>query len=103
MKESTLFNLTVTFALVTGTGAGLLSLLTWEIFRRSPFGRVVFSLSIFTSVFVLYHAVLLVVQAHPLAADLLRSLAYTALVVIIGLLARVQRRLSARQREVESG
>lgn len=88
-----MFNLAVAFALVTGTAAGLLSLLTWEIFRYSPLGRVVFALSTVMSLLILYHVLLLVFQAEPFVAELVRSVAYTGLVVFILLMIRVQYRL----------
>lgn len=102
MAGETLFNITVTFALVTGTAAGLLSLLSWEIFRHSPFGRVIFYLSSFMSVFILYHVVLLVLQTEPSGAKLLWSAGHTVLVVVILVMARAHFRLSNGREVAES-
>lgn len=96
MAEHLVFNLSVAFATVTGTAAGLLSLLTWRVFSRSPLGRVVFGLSITLWAFILYHGLLLAVQSEPFAAKALFSATYTALAVFVGLAVRTQRRLAAR-------
>ncbi len=95
MAEALLFNVTVAFAIVTGTAAGLLSLLTWRVFRRSPFGRVVFALSLLLSVFILYHVLLIASQSEPAFAKVLFSATYTALVAFIWLAVRAQRQLVA--------
>ena len=45
------------------------------------------------SLLILYHVLLLVFQAEPFVAELVRSVAYTGLVVFILLMIRVQYRL----------
>ena len=99
MVGGTLFDLSVAFAIVTGTGAGILSLLSWEIFRRSPLGRAILVLSSLMSVFILYHVLLLGLQAHPLLVRLVESVAYTGVVVFIGAMVLSQRRLRRRAGE----
>lgn len=87
-----LAHVSVALALVTGTAAGVLSLLSWEIFRHSPFGRAVAVLSVFMSIYIIYHGVVLVLHPEPLIAKLLENAAYTGLVVFIAMMIRVQRR-----------
>lgn len=99
MAEPPLFNVTVAFAVVTGTAAGLLSLLTWRVFRHSPFGRVVFALSLLLFVFILYHVLLIASQSEPTFARVVFSVTYTALVAFIWLAVRAQRQLVAPARE----
>lgn len=92
-------NLAIAFALVTGTGAGLLSALMWEIFRRTLFGRAVFALLSVMSVFIVYHVVLLTVSDVPLAAEVLESVAFTGIAAFIALLIHTQRRMGNPERE----
>jgi hypothetical protein len=94
MPGHTLFNITVTVALIAGTAAGLLGLLTWEIFRTSPFGRALFTLTAVMAVFTLYHAVLLVVGTESLlVANLIKSAIFTGMAAFIGMIILSQRRL----------
>lgn len=94
MPDVTLFNLSVTFALVAGTGAGLLALLTWEIFRFSPFGRALFTLTIVMAVFTLYHAALLVLGTDAmLVTDVFQSVIFTGMAAFIGMVIWSQRHL----------
>lgn len=83
----------VIFALVTGTAAGLLSLLTWEILRHSPFGRAVFVLSLAMVAFILYHAVVLAIPDTPGVARLFKSVTFTGMTVFIGMMVLVQHRI----------
>ena len=81
----------MTFAVVTGTAAGVLSLLSWEVFRRSAFGRVVFTLCALMTVFIVYHVLVLVTgQPGPLL-ELLEALLYTGLVAFVLLALHVER------------
>lgn len=83
----------VLFALVTGTAAGMLSLLTWEILRRSPFGRAVFVLSLAMVGFTLYHVVVIVFPDTPGIAHLFKSVTFTGVTVFIGMMVLIQRRM----------
>lgn len=95
MTQATLFGLSVTFALVTGTAAGVLGLLSWEVFHRSAFGRVILVLTVLLWVFTLYHALLLVYTEPVPAIELLRSVLYTGVAVFIALMLRMQLRVRA--------
>lgn len=99
MVTGILFHVGVGFAIVTGTGAGLFALLSWEIFRRSPLGRAILMLSITMSVFILYHVLLLGFEGHPQALDVVESMAYTGVVGFIGAVILSQRRLREHSRE----
>lgn len=96
MPDATLFTLSVTLALVTGVAAGVLALLSWEIFRASPFGRALFTLTIVMSVFTLYHALLLVFQTGGLfSTKLVESAIYTGMALVVGSAIWSQYRLRA--------
>lgn len=97
-----LAHVSVALALVTGTAAGVLSLLSWEIFRRSPFGRAVAVLSIFMSLYIFYHGVVLVLHPEPLIAKLIENAAYTGLVIFIAMMIRLQRRFRRQAARGES-
>lgn len=94
MPDATLFTLSVTLALVTGVAAGVLALLSWEIFRTSPFGRALFTLTIVMSVFALYHALLLVLQTggRP-STEFVESAIFTGMALVVGSAIWSQRRL----------
>lgn len=77
----------IAFAVVAGTLAGVLSLLTWDVFRRSAFGRGVFFLTFVMSLFILYHAVLFVPITGSLYANVFESLIYTGFVIVIWVIA----------------
>lgn len=94
------YDLSIGFAIVTGTGAGLLSLLSWGMFRRSPLGRAILVLSTTMSTFILYHVLVLGLPNHPFFLRLLESLAYTGVAVFVLLMVLSQRRL---RRQAERG
>lgn len=94
MPGDAVFHVTVTFAVVTGTAAGVLSLLTWEVFRRSAFGRVIFAFSGLLSVFILYHVLLLVAGELGGLLAVLESVLYTGLVAFVILVVHVERQFS---------
>lgn len=83
MTDSLLHALSVPFAIVTGTGAGLLAVLSWEIFRESPFGRVIALVSLIMATITIYHVVLLAVGPDRLLLEALRSGAYTIVAVFV--------------------
>ena len=93
MIEGAVFTLTVTFAMVTGTAAGLLSILSWRIFRHSPLGKASFALSMVLSTFTLYHVVLITAGVGGFPVRLFEAAVYTGLAVFIGLTIRSQWRV----------
>lgn len=93
MPGPTLFELSVTFSLVAGTAAGLLALLTWEIFRTSPFGRALFTLTAVMAGFTLYHSLLLVFGTESMVtAEVIQSAIFTGMALFIGMIISSQRR-----------
>lgn len=83
MVGDSLFQLSITFALVAGTAASLLALLTWKVFRQSSFGRAIFFLTFFMSVFILYHAVLLSVAGNTVVLNIIESIVYTGFAIVV--------------------
>lgn len=96
MVSETLYNLTVAFSLAAGSAAGLLSLLTWETLRRSPFGRAVFFLSLVMVLFIVYHVVLLVSPTTPAYVVLFKSALFTGTAGFVWMLVWSQHRLRTR-------
>lgn len=93
MHEPAFVHLTVTLAVITGTGAGLLSVLTWKAFRRSPFGKVVFVLTVTMAVFTVYHALLMVLPSEPLVVRLFESAIYTGVAGFVAMMLYTHYRL----------
>ncbi len=93
MTDTFVHALGVSFAIVAGTGAGILALLSWEIFRESPFGTVIALASVSMSISTIYHVVLLVVGSESLPLRALRSSGYTAVALFVLITIRRHRRL----------
>lgn len=102
MAYESVFALTVVYAIITGTAAGVLSLQTWEILRHSPFGKAVFFLSLVMALFILYHVLLLLLPTTTVPADLLESAMLTGMALFVGLLIWSQHRMRARSPSVRS-
>lgn len=100
MTGSGPFTLSVLFSIVAGTAAGILSLLTLEILRRSPFGQAVLVLSLSMAAFVVYHATLLVSPGLPVVASVIRSAMYTGVAAFVWLAVWQQYRMRSRAGEV---
>lgn len=77
--------MSVLFALVSGTAAGLLSLLFWRVLRESPFGTVIALLSGTMSAMIIYHIILFLVEPDTLLLDTLRSALYTVIAIFLWL------------------
>lgn len=97
MTDSLVHALGVPFAIVAGTGAGVLAVLSWEIFRESPFGTVIALVTVVMSLVTVYHVVALTVGPGSLLLRVLRSVAYTAIAVFILFAIRGHRRLQRSQ------
>lgn len=83
MLTDPLFRLSITFALIAGTAAALLALLTWEVFRQSAFGKAIFFLTFFMSVFILYHTVLITIAAESILVEVIESIVYTGFAIVV--------------------
>jgi len=86
MVNSTVHTFSVLFAIISGTGAGLLALLSWRAFRDSPFGTVIALLSVTMSGMILYHVVLFPFAANTLFLDTLRSVLQTIVAIFLWLM-----------------
>uniref|UniRef100_A0A7D5GNY7 Uncharacterized protein n=1 Tax=Natrinema halophilum TaxID=1699371 RepID=A0A7D5GNY7_9EURY len=93
MTHSVIHLIGIPFAISAGTGAGVLALLSWEIFRNSPFGTAIAILSLGMVALTIYHATLLVTGPEPLALHVLRSTVNTTIAVFLGLLILRHRQL----------
>ena len=93
MTDSLLHALSLPFATVAGTAAGILALLSWEIFRESPFGTVIALVTAIMSVITVYHVVLLATGSETFLLRVLRSAVNTVIAVFVLLAVRSHRRL----------
>lgn len=85
MVDTTIHTLSVVFAIISGTGAGLLALLLWKVLRESPLGTVIALLTGAMSAMILYHVFLFVVDPDTLLAETLRSSLYTIIAIFLWL------------------
>ncbi|WP_265109097.1 hypothetical protein [Halosolutus halophilus] len=93
MTHSVVHLLGVPFAIVAGTGAGVFALLSWGIFRNSPFGTAIALLSLGMVALTIYHTMLLVAGPESLALHVLRSAVNTVIAIFLGLLILRHRQL----------
>jgi hypothetical protein len=96
MVGKVVFNLTVAISLMTGSAAGLLSLLTWETLRRSPFGRAVSVLSLVMVLFIIYHVLILLTPTMQAYSVLFESALMAGVAIFIWLLIWSQHRMKSR-------
>lgn len=93
MVDSTVHTLSVLFAIVSGTGAGLLSFLFWRVAHDSPFGTIVALLSAAMSGMIIYHVVLFLFVPDSFFLDTLRSALYTILAIFVWLVIATHQQL----------
>lgn len=93
MANTTIHTLSAIFAIICGTGAGLLALLFWRVLRESPFGTVVELLSGTMSAIIVYHVILFIVDPDALFAEALRSGLYTIVAVFLWLVIATHQRI----------
>lgn len=93
MIDTTLQTLSALFALMSGTGAGLLALLFWHVLRESPFGSVVAFLTGAMSAMIFYHLVLFVIEPDAILLDTLRSTLYTLIAIFLWLVIVTHQRI----------
>lgn len=93
MVDSTVYALSALFAIVTGTGAGVLALLFWRVLRESPFGTTIALLSVTMSAMTVYHVVLFVVEPDTLLLEVLRSALYTIVAIFLWLVVATHHRI----------
>lgn len=85
MVHGTVHTLSALFALVSGTAAGLLSVLFWRVLRESPFGTVIALLSGTMSAMIVYHVALFLVEPDTVLLDTFRSALYTVVAIFLWL------------------
>lgn len=100
MVDTILHSLSAMFAIIAGTGAGVLSILVWRALRESPFGTIVALLSVTMSGLIVYHVFLFVFRPDSLFLNTLRSALYTALAIFLWLVIATHHRL---QRSASGG
>lgn len=86
MVGGPLFTLSILFTIVTGTAALILSVLTFEILHRTPFGGAVFTLSLVMALFVVYHGALVHVAEQSILSQGFESMLYTGVAAAVWLL-----------------
>lgn len=96
MVDTTVHTVGAIFAIMSGTGAGLLALLFWQVLRESPFGTVVALLTGLLSAMIGYHVALFVVEPDTVLVGALRSGLYTIVSVFLWLVIVTHRRIEER-------
>lgn len=102
MVDSTVHTLSVLFAIISGTGAGLFALLFWQVFHDSPFGTVIALLSATMSGMIFYHVVLFLHAPNSLLLDTLRSALYTIIAIFLWLVIATHQELKYTASEADS-
>ena len=93
MVDATLQTLAVIFAIIAGTGAGVLSILFWRRVRGSPFGAVVALLSVTMCGVIAYHVVVFFFRPDSLLLDVSRSVLQTGAALFVWLVIATHRRI----------
>ncbi len=97
MVGASVHTVTLLFAVIMGTAAAILSVLTLEVLWRSPFGKAVVVISIVLGLFVVYHALLLVQPGRALIDGWFTSVMYGGVAVSVWLIVWNQHRIRRRQ------
>ncbi|GAA0213775.1 MULTISPECIES: hypothetical protein [Halobacteriales] len=85
MVDSTIHTLSAIFAIMSGTGAGLLALFFWRILRESPFGTVIALLSVTMTATIVYHVILFILEPDTVLFATIRSALYTIVAIFLWL------------------
>lgn len=83
MLDVTLYRLSISFAIVTGTGAGILAVLSWEVLRDSPFGTALKLLALVMMIVTVYHGGLFVSGSETLVLQSLLILGYILVLIAL--------------------
>lgn len=86
-------NLMLLSSLVAGTAAMTLSILTWQILRKSAVGRTVVALTGVMLLFSVYHGIALLFPQAELVASVLKSITFTAVALFIAFSIRFERKV----------
>lgn len=83
MLDVALYRLSIPFAIVTGTGAGILAVLSWEVLRDSPFGTPLKLLVLVMVIVTAYHGGLVVSGSETLVLQSLLILGYILVLIAL--------------------
>jgi hypothetical protein len=86
---------------LVGAAGFVLGLLAWTKFRGSPFGRVLGLIPIFMLIIAVYHPILILFPEYTEVALLMESLGFALLVVFVGLMIRIHRRMSSASEVID--
>lgn len=100
MVGPTIQTISIPFAVATASGAGLLSLLSWRVFRDAALGRIVGALALIMGVTTVYHVLLIGFPDSTMVA-LLGGGKYLAVALILGFALKLQRRTAIPIREYD--
>lgn len=93
MFEEFIYVTTALLALVVGTVAATMSVLTWDIFRTSTFGTAIIGVAVAFSVFTLHHVFIISIEPRPAETRMYQALLNTAILMFIVMMIRHDRRL----------
>lgn len=93
MVNSSVHTLSPIFAIICGSGAGLLALLFWHVLRESPFGRIIALLSGTMSAMIVYHVLLFIVEQDTILVSVFRSALYTVVAIVLWLVIATHQRI----------
>lgn len=95
------YNLYEVFASLVGAAGFVLGLLAWTKFRGSSFGRILAIIPLFILILAVYHPILILFPAYTEIALLMETLGFSLLVVFVGLMIRIHRRMSSASRGID--
>ncbi len=76
----------IPIVIIISTVAGVFALLSWRIFRNSPFGTAIALLTLGMVAMATYHVLLLATEVEPFALHVFRSAINTIIAIFIGLM-----------------
>lgn len=83
MVNTAFHTLSVPFAIITGTGAGILALQSRNILRESPFEKSIISLTLVMSILTGYHGILFAIKTETLVLQLIRVTTFLAILISV--------------------
>jgi hypothetical protein len=86
MGDCIVYDVSVLFAVISGTSATLLSLLLWSVFRQSPIGKVLFGFLFVMSMFTVQNGLVLVFSCEVVLVRLFKSGINTTILLFVAYL-----------------
>ncbi|AGB34002.1 hypothetical protein C488_20907 [Natrinema pellirubrum DSM 15624] len=87
----------IPLVIIISTVAGVFALLSWRIFRNSPFGTAIALLTLGMVAMAAYHVILLATETEPFVLHVFRSAINTIIAIFIGLMVIRHRQLRQGQ------